>query len=467
MSSYEQTRVLEIGVPATFTKMTENALRTTITKGQLNKIKMFPQILNEHVESSREIQGTVTASNIVGQIFKASKDNITSLGLTLESAAGVVVDNFESYVADANLQAAWVASADLAVLDTVFVTEGTQSMALPDDTLGGTWTKTVTSTDYTGYVFSLDSNFTKAHNRLKVSLFIGDGTNTKSIDLTFVASGQTYHFDINEAAMADDQAGVTDITAITKIGFIITDSDVGEFAYIDNFIATPPGGSVDLKLWDMGTELPVAGVATIVSGTQYTQIGDTGAAVHNEALVGGKRLYNIHDFHCGRDKAVPTNEVLNVDHYYLLTINYVDTNVSVFGPNTGFSYNYYTNGYAITAPDEATAITQVGPFSDLQFMIFSTQEVYVTEVEWKFNAQPGENSDIAVYLEDLTMSITDVVVNHEESPSQVSEENVSARPMLLVDGGKVEFYYGDDFTDSTTKVTTEVKFFFDPNGTHG
>ncbi|GAH28849.1 unnamed protein product, partial [marine sediment metagenome] len=44
-----------------------------------------------------EIQGVVNASTIVGQIFQASQDNINGINLTLESAAGIAFDDFESY----------------------------------------------------------------------------------------------------------------------------------------------------------------------------------------------------------------------------------------------------------------------------------------------------------------------------------------------------------------------------------
>ena len=48
------------GVPNTFTRVTTNAFETIISKGQLNKVGVRPRIGNEHVESSREIQGTVS-----------------------------------------------------------------------------------------------------------------------------------------------------------------------------------------------------------------------------------------------------------------------------------------------------------------------------------------------------------------------------------------------------------------------
>ena len=68
----------EFGIPLDFTKQTGNANTFLINKGQLNKYRLRPAILNEHAESSREVQSVVTATNIVGQIFKASQDNINN-----------------------------------------------------------------------------------------------------------------------------------------------------------------------------------------------------------------------------------------------------------------------------------------------------------------------------------------------------------------------------------------------------
>jgi len=213
------TQNIGVNVPPTFTKITENAKRTILQKGQLNKTNMYPRILNEHAESSREIQGVIDATTIVGQIFKASKDNITALGLTLESDEGISLDNFESYANSSALQSAWVATGNLALLEQSIVKSGTKSMALPGDTLNDEWVYTITSTDFTNYTGNFDAYFTKEFNKFKVSVFIGDGTNTKSFQLAFANKDSWYHFDIAEASMTEDGGGTTLVSAITKIGF--------------------------------------------------------------------------------------------------------------------------------------------------------------------------------------------------------------------------------------------------------
>jgi len=81
--------VQDFGVPKTFTKQTANGDNFLIQKGQLNKLRLRPQIVNEQMESSRNIHGVVSDGNILGQVFKASHDNINGIDITVESAAGV------------------------------------------------------------------------------------------------------------------------------------------------------------------------------------------------------------------------------------------------------------------------------------------------------------------------------------------------------------------------------------------
>ena len=460
--------VINWAVPTSFTKITSNTGAALIQKGNLNKIKFTPRILNEHVESSREIQGTVTSTNNVCQVFLNSKDNISALMLALESAAGIALDNFEGYTNSAELQAAWVKSGTSeATLEETIVKTGAKAMSLPCSIIDGEWIDTITLTDYTDFTGSFDAYFTNTFAKVKVSVFIGDGTNTKSLQLTQPDRDLWTKFEVSEAAMNEDQAGTTNVSAITKIGFRVDEKDLGSVCIIDNLEATPPPGDVKIKLWDMGTTKPVIGVTSIDDGTQYTQIGAAEAASYDLALIGGFRVYHVHQFTAGIRKSVPSNELLNVGHYYVIQLEYVDTDVSVYGPDTSFSTQYYNNGFAFTAPDEATAISATtepvdNTYSDLMFGIFSTQDVYFTSVTWRFDGEPNGNSAIHVFLESPDMEITDVVVDHEVAPEQTFTTDISFRPMKLEDGGALEFYYNDDHTDPVTKVIGEAKFFYEP-----
>lgn len=451
------------GVPPTFTELTSNTGASLISKGNLNKVRFFPRILNEHVESSREIQGVVSSGNIVGQVFKASQDNITALMLTLESAAGISLDTFESYANSTALRAVWIkGGTNDANLEETIVKTGNKAMSLPCGLLNDSWVNTISLTDYTNFTGSFDAYFTKEFNKLKVSVFIGDGTNTKSFQLIQADKEVWAKFEVNEAAMSEDGGGTTNVTAITKIGFRVDDKESTHVCIIDNLAATPPPGEIDIKLWDMGASIPESAITSIDDGAQYNRLGVALSSEFTLSLKGGKRLYHIYDFVAGPDKAIPDNETLNVGNYYIVELVYVDTNINVYGPDTAFTTNYYTNGYAFTASDESTAITAIGPNSDLMFGIFSTQDAYFVSVTWRFNAEPNGDSSINAFFEDTNMTITDVVVDHEVSPEQAFTTDLSLRPAFLGSGGKLEFYYNDDHTDSVTRVIGEAKFLFEP-----
>jgi hypothetical protein len=460
------------GVPVSFTKGTSNGKTWIVAKGQLNKLRLRPQVLNEHVESSREMQGVVNASTIVGQIFKASHDNINGLMLTLESAGGVTLDDFESYANSAALQGVWVkGGANQALLETTIVKSDTQSMNLPLDAINDDWVKTVTSTDYTDYTFSFDYYQDREFDKAKVAFFVGDGVNTKSIQLP-VEKNTWSHFEVNEKAMTEDGGGTTDITAITKIGFRIDQKEVNKNGYVDNLGVTAPPGEVELKLWDMGTSPPISATTALDDGTQFTQLGDigfnggTGAASVKLSLRGGKQMYLVNEFVAGVALEIPTNELLTANHYYALSLHYVDTDVDVYGPDSSFGNNYYKSGYAFTAPDTATPITQVGVNNDLMFGILSTQAVYINTVVKFFDAQPGTNATEYIFVEDRNMSITDLMVGAFQPLQQVQAE-FDRSPVLLTKGGKFEVYFNDDFTDGVSAASVLIGYLHEPPTVNG
>jgi len=141
------------GVPDTFTKETANQEPFFVLKGGINSFRLRPEILNEHAESSRELKSTVTAVNSVGQIFRASQDNINSIYLTIESGLTTPVDDFESYSTSADLQTVWVESLSYrkATLETTVVESGLKSMRLPGDSTGSNWINTFPATSFVGY----------------------------------------------------------------------------------------------------------------------------------------------------------------------------------------------------------------------------------------------------------------------------------------------------------------------------
>ncbi|MCP4143795.1 MAG: hypothetical protein GY752_00770, partial [bacterium] len=358
------------GIPATFSKQSAHGLKLSVQKGQLNNLRIRPAILNEHMESSRQIQGVVTTSNIVGQIFKASQDNINSINLALESAAGIEFDDFESYADDAALQAEWIATEanHKALLSTAIKYEGTQAMELDvegADIVGDEWARTFATTDFSGYTGQFWMYANKEYKDVKMRVFVEDSSaNKSSTEIVTVDKNAWYLYVIPVDLLTADGGTAADLTDIVKIGFRVEKEKRDGLVYIDKMVSVPQPGSVILKLWDMGSTMPADGVTSIDDGTQYEKLGDVGITGLQQAsvsvdLVGGKRTYHIDKFVAGTALEIPTNELLNIGNYYAITIHYDDTEVNVYGANTSFNNDYYVNGYAFTAPDESTAITKL------------------------------------------------------------------------------------------------------------
>jgi hypothetical protein len=454
--------------PYGFNKITNSTETVILNKGSLNKVNLIPKILNEHGDCAKEIQSTVTSTNIVGQIFKASKDNISQLMLTLESASGVALDNFESYANSAALQAVWIESgSNKATLEETIIKTGSKAMSLPCDTVNHEWIMTVAATNYTDYRGHFDAYFTKEYNKLKVSVFIGDGTNTKSLQLSQLKKNVWGHYEIDENAMTEDGGGTTDIISITKIGFRVDDKEGGKVCIIDNLIATPPPGEIEVKLWDMGASMPVSGVTSIDDGAQYTQIGKAAANNYVITLTGGKNVYHLHEFTAGVDKSIPTNELLTVDNYYLLELKYIDTDVDVYGKPTSYSIDCYENGYAFATTNESTAITQVNQYSNIMFGVFSLQDIYITDVKWKFDSTPNGSASLMIVVRDPNNGMTDFVVDHIHTPEETGHFDVSLAPMKLTDGGKLQFFYNDDYTDTVTTLTGSMTYLYQDSEANG
>ena len=457
--------------PSTYNKQTSNSNSYLIQKGQLNKLKLRPQILNEHAESSNEIQSIVTSTNIVGQIFKASRDNINGISLTMESAGGSVIDDYESYANDAALQAVWVKNGtNEALLEETIVHDGSKAFKGLTDVNGDEWIMTLTSTDFTGYNGAFDFYQDQIYDRVKVRVFIGDGTNTKSFPLVVNTKNSWYHFDFNEAAMTEDGGGTTNVAAITKIGFRIEDKEIGKFFYVDNLISVPPAGEIELKLWNFGTSIPVSATDGLNNATQYTEIGDrgfNGGTVETSCIInleGGKRLYHIKEFVAGTALEIPANTLLTVDNYYAITIHYVDTIVEIYGPNSTYSYQYYNNGYAFTTPNEISVITALGTYNDLMFLIFSTQDIYIYKYAKEIYNSALEfatikNATESIYTEGADMEILDILENDKE-PEQDTHISYTNNIFFMPKGGKFEIYYNDDYSDDVFEIVLAIGYYF-------
>jgi len=459
-------------VPAEFIKQTANGETFLIQKGQLNNLRLRPQIMNEHAESSRNVISTVTGGNIVGQIFKASQDNINGINLTMESAGGVIIDNFESYANDVALQAAWIADGIEADLETSVVYEGTQSMYLNTSgaaQVGKQWAKSFTSADYTGRTLQFQMQSNKEYKDVKLKIFIEDSSgNTNSRQIVQANKDIWTKLVVSvDSLIADATPAV--LTDIVKVGFLVEKEKAGSYMIIDALLSVPAGGSVRVKLWDMGAIIPTSTTTSLTDGTQYEKLGDLGISGLQESsvvidLLGGKRSYHIDEFVAGVALEIPTNELLIPDNYYAITIHHIDTDVQVYGPNAAW-VDYYNNGYAFNASDEATPIVATGADEDLMFIIFSTQEVYIYEITVVTDGIPNGGSETTVYVEDENMHRTDVLVSGIKAVPAIT--TMLEKPFQMTKGSKFEDEYNDDFTDDVSSINLVFQYYFIPPVVNG
>ena len=493
------------GIPTTYNKMTQNSETFNILPGNLNKLRIRPQIQNEYAESSREAMDNVDSSTVVGQMFRASQTNINGISLTLQSGAAfasmdaITADTGSSeqkagtmeYSSDAEMQEEWIKSGAVeavrsAFTDDALVTQdGNFAVKVPMNVAGVEWRVTLTSTDLSGVTLSLKYATTKEWNKAKAYFFIGDGTNTKSYPLTTATKNIWQTFKFAETAMAvtgdDDTVTTPTMSAITKMGIRITDSDAGEFAYADSITYQAEPGSLDMELWDMGAALPASdGTVDYTTGTQYEEIGDRGiggvvVSTLRFSLIGGKRKYHIDEFIAGTAPEKPDNTLLTVGNYYALVLKYVDTDVIVYGPDTTIANNYYTSGYgwkAETANDLIDIIpgaNGAGAYSDLMFQIFSTQDVYIINAHLLVDAAPGGDADVAIFSEGANMEIDDIVASVQKGGFGRTEliYDISCCPSFLENGGKFEAYYNDDPTDDVTSASFSMQYKFIPPTVYG
>jgi hypothetical protein len=374
-----------------------------------------------------------------------------------------------------------------ATLEPTIVYEGDKATKMPGETVGETWIKTSAPSDFTNFTFSFPWNQDKEYSKLKYEFILSDGADILSFPLNITQHNQWTQFEVDINAMSD--SGTTNKTAITSIGFRVTNREGGFAAYVDAIVATPAPGSVRVKLWDCGGTIPVAdGVSFDLTNdaTQNTELGDLGiggslASEIDVSLRGGTRLYYIADFITGVASEHPSNNVLTVGNYYAITIHYIDTDTSVYGPDTTFGVNYYVNGYAFYTSAEGVDITVIdgaagsGAYSDLMFGVFSTQDVYITAYHLHFNteagagASTGPQADWTTFIEDSAMKIEALMTTHGGHAILDGDyhEEFDWRPPSLEKGGKFEIYYNDDYTDSVAGVELEYFFLYAPPTING
>lgn len=461
------------GVPTEFSMLASASVHKLIPKGSILSAKLFPTILNEHVAMSRGVTvGTVTPTNKVCQIFKASKDNISNLTFMAENGAGVAADNFETYVTSAQLQAAWIATGNLATLSAATFKNGAQAMTLPDEVVGDAWEFTLSAPqDLTNFTVALWLQQQLGFDRTQFRLTLRDvAGNFKATPLVVQSARVWEHFFIEEIGMIEDggNAANTDMTQIDRVGFVVQRRD-RNLSWVDDVILVPPPGDLRVRLHDMGNTIPVSGVTSISDGTQYAQIGEQDAAEFIVELSGGKKVYALEDFNANLDTTikVPARVPLTVNNYYLIELSYIDTETDIVGTDATQLVNQYVKGFACTAPDDVTPLVEIAPNVDLIFMIYSRQEVYMQKFSWHFDSAPGADMVVHGYILGNNFGVTDVLIDHHHRPRKDSFIDYSQHPYRMQDGGSAALIIDDDVLDNVSDVVFTMTYFYEKPTVNG
>lgn len=472
----------DLNVPAIFSRMSSIGTILFPIKGQFNSVEMRPEIINEQNSSDKAIQGVINSTTIIGQSFKASQDNINSIALVLEGAeSGISHESFESYADTAALRVAWpqVGVGAGVDLETVIVSPNlgsTKSMKLTLSNVLSAWESTGVAVDVSTSVIAIDWLQDEPYSRMKVELYLEDMSgNIVSVDIvssqvnlwqTFIWNSQDFQPDIGNP-------GVIDLTAIIIFGYRVLESRNNRFGYADNMILFTDAGSIDIKLWDFGATDPIAGVNSIDDATQYVTLGDPGigqgilVSKVNLQLENQRSVYFVKDFIAGPAFELSSNLPLTVGNHYFITLNYVDTDINVYGTDPSESKNRYVNGFAFTAPDEATPVTGIGAFNDIFFNIFSTQEVlfegafFSSRTGNDLPADPGSESIMSLFTIDSELEIPTWVLK-DERLEQLIELKSNFRVISMDKGGRIVFLLDDDPEDNIASINIAYSYLYEP-----
>jgi len=434
-------------IPDTFTKMTMTSANSYVTKGDVTKVVFLPAVLNEQSEDNSVVVDTVTSTNMVGQIFKASEGTISALVLTLENSKSSFKDvltsvNVSDYVSNTGNYTP--------TFDTNY-----SGMKLDLGYENEEWTKTLTATNMKNTSLNISLLVTEKYNKAHLDCFVEDSLGNKA----YVVIRQTYTdiletFRINTDSFLVDNSSI-DLKNITKIGFKVGKEyhDVNkEFAYISSVELIDKPRHLGIELYDFGTTKPTT--SSLSSATQYSSLGLTGnKSLINLSLDTGKRFYVIEDLMVG----ISSQNYLTPGNYYGLVLKYIDSEVKVYGSDVAGTKSYI-NGYSFTCPDTATNINQLGN-SDLNFGIFSIKDVWIDKIEFRADSQPGNKASYYIYKES-NGKIDDLVSVISNAPEQYKDFDLQDRPIFLAAGDKIELYYSDGVTDIVERVGLDIRYYY-------
>ncbi len=466
-----------------FTQLIKIAVPFLAQIGTKNYLQQRPKILFAACEEDDHVVGTVTASNMIIQNFQTNRDNINSFYFTAASGkAQTELDDLDiaTYANDAALQAVWIkGGTDSAVRELTIVAPGSDmSMKLDCSKSDGDWYALLSAlpissspVDFSKGIMSLKFRQTVEFSQLKINFYIKDGLGNKSSVLLVVQNGDinkwlTLNLPINSFT-SDTPADVEDIVGI---GFEVVDKENNGFVYVDDVSYKISTGSIRIKLWDWGSNKPIAGSSKLDDATQYNDLGDI--VIHGEVksqidieLLPGKRLYHMHDFVAGTAFESGDNKPLVPYNWYGISWEYIDEDVIIYGDDSGKLDGI---GYSAYAPNASTALTITGPGENVQFYACCVVPVYIADYHLHFldaggsAATSGKNTDWSSLVEDKDKRPIIIDHHHHHDLSDYSFEYLALSPIFMDLGGKFETKFIHGGNDDIVGIMQEVVYMCKP-----
>lgn len=335
---------------------------------------------------------TLNVNDKVMQIIKMKGDDLHDMLVPLRGEVVglsiLEIEDFESYVDDAALQAVWVPTGPL-IGPTLYLGdpyEGLKSMTLQfKNNVGSKVTYSFTSDDWSSYEslnFWHASSSTVSGSSFRVRL--GDSLGNFMYNSIPAGIFTYWHFHkvlFSNFTFESDPVDITDITTIE----IVVENYEGNvsFEYFDKFTLDP----ALTGLLSLQTRIYYFGETEPISGTSLPSpliLDDGNTYVETDVFLNEQfRRISIQLAHKEHDPA----EHLEIDHYY--GIEYTNSNsntiINLYGDNS----EPYTDGKLFTV-SSGQLQTDLEASSGLYFISHVTG--YIERAELRFNDLPGKDS---------------------------------------------------------------------------
>ena len=415
-----------------------------------------------HLYDNDKIYTIDAAGSVDGfiQVFQASTNNIHNIRASLSGQVepDVVIDDFESYSTDAELQAVYVSSDPvntIVTLDTSAPFAGLQCMAVSmsrNKGIGDMLTMTFPSAQNwsakEAIQFMFKSPLTGASNQWRIN--ISDGTNVAYIDFNALVAN-TWE-ERNLAFSAFTNISLVDLTSITSASMEIMSLASTAMCYFDNWslVGGASNSMVEVRLYDFGTTQ-----APTVLGSLLPQDNDAWSVplelpTSKQVILAGVN-FGSHELEAF---LVPGN-------FYGIYITKPDVGTVSF---YGSAEQQYMPGKCYS--DSAGTLTEVP--GTLGFMMMSATEARLSALELVTDADPG-HSQAFLFVTDVTTGET---IFFSEMTLDLEGQKLVMKDILpeylwTSQTIRLSVYYMDAVDSQATYILVRPKYYYNVTPTNG